>query len=432
MTALLDRLASLPAAEAEAVLRQAADDDIRTIAYGWEGVRARPEQLPPPGNWRTWFYLAGRGTGKTRTGAEYVRAQIERGACVRFGMIGPTAADVRDVMVEGESGLLRTCPPRNRPVYEPSKRRLTWPNGAMVTTYSADEPDRLRGPQHDGIWADEIAAWRYPETWDMAMFGLRLGSDPRALVTGTPKPTKLVRELLASSTTTVTRGTTYDNAANLAPAFLQQIIGKYEGTRLGRQELLAEVLTDSPGALWSHERLDQHRRREGDVPDLARIVVAVDPSGGDGPENDEQGIVVCGRGVDGRGYVLADRTCKLTPDGWGRRAVKAYLDFSADRLVYEQNFGGQMVESVIRTAAQAMGVTVATRAVHASRGKAVRAEPVAALDEQGRLSLVGSHPELEDELCTWSVESGQSPNRLDAYVWAFTNLLLAKREVKLL
>lgn len=431
MTALLDRLALLPAAEAEAVLRKASDDDIRDVRYGWDGVRARPEQTLPPGDWRVWLILAGRGWGKSRTGAEAVRRWVQHYPLVN--LIGATADDVRQIMVEGDSGILSICSPKERPDYKPAIRRLDWPNGAQSLLFTADEPERLRGKQSMKLWCDEIAAWRYgPQAWDQAMLGLRLGNNPQALATTTPRPVKLVRDLLAAPTTVLTRGSTYENTANLAPAFLQQIITKYEGTRLGRQELMAELLLDTPGALWNHERLDAHRRREGDVPDLARVVVAVDPSGGDGPENDEQGIVVCGKGVDGRGYVLADRTCKLTPDGWGRRAVRAYLDFAADRLVYEQNFGGQMVESVIRTAAQAMGVTVATKAVHASRGKAVRAEPVAALDEQGRLSLVGSHPELEDELCTWSVESGQSPNRLDAYVWAFTELLLTKREVKLL
>jgi phage terminase large subunit-like protein len=336
-------------------------------------------------------------------------------------LIGATAADVRDVMVEGESGIMATARPTFRPVYEPSKRRVTWPNGAIATTYSADEPDRLRGPQHDGGWADELAAWRRPEAWDMFLFGLRLGPDPRSVVTTTPRPTKIVKELLASPTTHPTRGATYDNLANLAPAFAEQIIRKYEGTRLGRQELYAEILTDVPGALWTYAMLEDRRP----PPDLARVVVAVDPSGGSDPENDAQGIGVVGLGIDGRGYVLADRTCKLSPDGWGRRTIQAYVDFKADLIVYERNFGGAMVEAVIRAAAQAMGVTTPKmKEVTASRGKMVRAQPVAALYEQGRASHCDVFSELEEELTTWTPESGQSPNRLDWLVWAMTELMV--------
>ncbi|HXI15220.1 MAG TPA: terminase family protein, partial [Chloroflexota bacterium] len=407
-------LSLLPRPERDSYLAQltATKQKAARLETDWSFWGRRDQQIPA-GDWRVWLVQSGRGWGKTRTGAETVRQWVRRYPYVN--LIGATADDVRQIMVEGESGVMAVCPDVERPQYNPSIRRLDWPNGAQSLLFTADEPERLRGKQSSKIWMDEIAAWRRgSQAWDQAMLGLRLGDNPQALATTTPRPVKLVRDLLAASTTVITRGTTYDNAANLAPAFLQQIITKYEGTRLGRQELLAELLLDTPGALFTRERLDEHRRREGEAPDMARVVVAVDPSGGDGPENDEQGIVVCGKGVDGRGYVLGDRTCKMSPDGWGRRAVKAYLDFSADRIVYEQNFGGQMVESVIKTAAQAMGVEVATKAVHASRGKAVRAEPIAALDEQGRISLVGSHPALEDELCSWTPESGKSPNILDA------------------
>lgn len=364
-------------------------------------------------------------THNTRTGAEWVREQAERGLRGRMAVIAPTAADARDVLVEGESGILAVSPPWFRPTYEPSKRRLTWSNGAQAAVYSADEPDRLRGPQHDGALCDEVAAWRYPETFDMLMFGLRIGADPRAVLTTTPRPTRVIRDLVAAPTTHVTRGSTYDNLENLAPAFADQIIRKYEGTRLGRQELLAEILTDVPGALWTYAMFDERRP----APDLTRVVVAVDPSGGSDPENDEQGIIVAGRGVDGAGYVLDDRSCRLSPDGWGRRAVQAYVDHHADRIVYERNFGGDMVQSVIQTAARSMGVTVATRAVTASRGKAVRAEPVAALYEQRRCWHTRPFPELEDQLTSWTAASGTSPDRLDALVWAMTDLLLDGTEV---
>lgn len=409
----------LPADERRALLDGLSDSDADDLLHDWR-FWARPDQIAPPGDWRTWLILAGRGWGKTRTGAEWVRSEVEAGRRGRLALIGATAADVRDVMIEGESGIMATARPSFRPVYEPSKRRVSWPNGAIATAYSADEPDRLRGPQHDGAWPDELAAWRYPEALDMLMFGLRLGSDPRSVVTTTPRPTKLIRDLMAAPTTAITTGSTYDNLANLAPAFAEQIIRKYEGTRLGRQELLAELLTDVPGALWTWAMLDNRQP----APDLARVVVAIDPSGGKDAENDEQGIVVAGTGVDARGYVLADRSCKLSPDGWGRRAVQAYIDFKADRIVYERNFGGDMAEAVIQTAARAMGVTVRVDAVVASRGKAVRAQPVAALYEQERVSHCETFAELEEEMTTWTPESGQSPNRMDALVWAITDLMV--------
>lgn len=394
------------------------------LRYEWRAW-ARPEQLQPQGDWRVWLILAGRGFGKTRTGAEWVRGEVESGRRGRLALVAPTAADARDVMVEGESGILAISPPWCRPNYEPSKRRLTWPNGAIATVFTADEPERLRGPQHDGAWCDELGAWRYPDAWDMLQFGLRLGDDPRVVVTTTPKPVKLVKALRDSPTTVITRGSTYDNAANLAPQYLDTVRAKYEGTRLGRQELYAEVLDDVPGALWTQDRIDELRVKVH--PELSRIVVAVDPSGGSTEKNDEQGIVAAGRGVDGHSYTIADRSCRLSPDGWGRRAVDAYLEFGADRLVYEKNFGGEMIEHVIQTVARSMGVRVATRAVVASRGKTVRAEPVAALAEQGKDHHVGRMDELEEEMCHFSpLGMAKSPNRADAKVWAITDLMLGQ------
>ena len=362
--------------------------------------------------------LAGRGFGKTRTGAEYVRAQVEAGNAGRVALVAPTAADARDVMVEGESGLLAIAPPWNRPNYEPSKRRVTWPNGALATLYSADEPERLRGPQHDLAWPDELASWRYPEAWDMLMFGLRLGRKPRVVVTTTPKPTRLIRELLASPTTVVTRGSTFDNRANLAPAFFEQVIRKYEGTRLGRQELYAEVLDDVPGALWTRAMIDAAQQSHP-TPDLVRVVVAIDPAVTSGEDSDETGIIVAGRAADGLVHVLADRSCRMSPDGWATRAVTALDDFKADRIVAEVNNGGDLVEATIRTVRRNVPYTK----VHASRGKRVRAEPIAALYEQGKVRHAAGLHALEDQMMTFVPDGNEgSPDRVDALVWALTEL----------
>jgi phage terminase large subunit-like protein len=397
------------------------------LACDWE-LWGRQTQQPPPGDWRYWLILAGRGFGKTRAGAEWVRAQIAAGRR-RIALVGPTVADVRDVMVEGESGLLSIAPAGSRPDFQPSRRRLVWPDGAMAFLYSAQQPERLRGPQHDAAWADELAAWkRGQETWDQLQFGLRLGADPRAVITTTPKPIPLVRDLLADPLCVVTRGATHENRLHVPPAFLERIVKRYEGTRLGRQELYAEVLSDVQGAFWSFEML--LAARIAAPPDLRRVVVAVDPSGSNGHDDgDQQGIVVAGLGVDGMGYVLADRTCRLSPQGWGRRAVEAFDEFSADRIVAEKNYGGEMVRFTI----QAVRATAPVTLVSAARGKTVRAEPIAALYEQGRVRHLIPDPsqnpfaELEAEMrhATPNGYVGEaSPNRLDALVWALTDLFL--------
>jgi len=379
--------------------------------------RARPEQVAPDGDWTTWIYMAGRGAGKTRAGSEWVHEQID-GGCRRIALVGATAADVRDVMVEGESGILATARPGMRPVYEPSRRRLTWPNGAIATTYSAEEPERLRGPQHDAAWADELGAWRYSETWDMLMFGLRLGQRPQALVTTTPRPTALVRAILANPSSVLTRGTTYDNRDNLAPSFFDAIITRYEGTRLGRQELMGELIDDVPGALWTMRQLDDLRVQQ--APDMARVIVAVDPAATSGPESDETGIVVVGIGVDGHGYVIDDRSCRMSPDGWARRAAQAYHEFEADRLVVEDNQGGEMVEFTLGT----VDGTVPVKRIRAARGKRLRAEPVAALYEQGRVHHVGGLPQLEDQMGSFTGDGGEHDDRVDALVHALTEVML--------
>lgn len=439
-------------------------DEIKALPYEWNDFWARKDQVAPGPimksgvAWLVWLVLAGRGFGKTRTGAEFIRDAIEHGGYQRAAIVGPTSRDVRKVMIEGESGLLSVCPPWNRPRYEPSNLRLVWPSGAEAHLYTADEPERLRGPQHDIAWCDELCSWRYPEAWDMLMFGMRLGN-PRMCVTTTPKPIKLLRELIASASTAVTRGSTYDNRDNLAPAFFTNVVSKYEGTRLGRQELKAEILDDVPGALWTYALIESTRKRLDQLPGISqnveqerikrirncmtRIVVAIDPSGTSGPRSksnqqglvvteeskaNDVGIIVCGKGIDGHGYVLEDLTINAPPSVWGSRAVEAYHRWMADRIIAERNFGGAMVEFVIRAADR----KVAYKEVNASRGKSVRAEPIASLyqkttQREAMIHHVGAFPELETQL-TMMTSNGYtgdgSPDRLDALVWGMTELML--------
>lgn len=398
------------------------DSQIEGLLWDWEAW-ARPEQLPPDGDWLTWVIDAGRGFGKTRAGAEWVRYQVDAGA-QRIALIGETYKDLVEVMCFGDSGLISVFPDHQKPkiVANPNVQ-VTFHTGAVALGYNATQPNQLRGPQFDAAWCDELAKWRHArETWDMLQFALRLGERPRALVTTTPRPIPVLKEIKSEATTVVTRGSTYDNAANLAPSFLGKVREKYEGTRLGRQEIYAETLDDLPGALWTRAMIDECQRAT--TPDFQRVVVAVDPSGTGGEEDsgDSIGIVVAAKGVDGRAYVLADRTCKLSPDGWGRRAVEAYWEFGADRIVAERNFGGAMVKHVIRTVDR----NVSYKEVTASRGKVARAEPVAALYEQGKVSHIGGLPELEDQMCMIGPDGyiGEgSPDRVDALVWALSELM---------
>lgn len=381
-------------------------------------VQAREDQLAPPGDWTVWLLLAGRGAGKTRAGAEWVKQQVDAGA-QRIALVAPTAADVRDTMVEGESGLLSVYPPGRRPHYESSKRRITWPHGAIATLFSADEPDRLRGPQHEAAWADELAAWnRADDAWANLMMGLRLGQS-RCCVTTTPRPIPIIRSLMdrADADVAVTRASTRANFGNLSRAFREQIIAQYEGTRLGRQELDAEILEDVPGALWSRDMIEA--QRAATVPTLKRIVVGVDPAATSGDSADHTGVVVAGVDHAGQGYVLEDRSLRASPDGWGREAVQAYHRWQADRIVAEKNQGGEMVQSVMRTVDRQVPIKL----VHASRGKQTRAEPVAALYEQGKVYHAARLDRLEDEMCSYDGE-GDSPDRLDASVWGLTELML--------
>jgi phage terminase large subunit-like protein len=395
-----------------------------TLADGGWRAKARPSQLPPEGGWNGWLLMAGRGFGKNFTGAGWVNECVETQLAGRIGLVAATAADARDVMVEGESGILNLAPSWNVPEYEPSKRRLTWKNGATATLFSAEESDRLRGPQFDLAWADELAAWPDPQTtWDMLQFGLRLGRHPRWLATTTPRPIKLLKALLAreGQDVVVTRGSTFENEANLAPTFIQALRIRYEGTRLGRQEINAELLSDTPGALWQLEWLD--RDRVSKAPDLRRIVVAIDPAVSNNEGSDETGIVVAGIGGDKHTYVIEDLSGRYAPHEWAAKAIEAYRRHKADRILAEVNNGGAMVEATIR----AVDHVVSYKSVHASRGKVVRAEPIAALYEQRKVHHVGGFPTLEDQLCAFTSDfdrgrAGYSPDRVDALVWALTEL----------
>lgn len=406
------QLALLPPAERDAFFAECTPEELAALEYDWTGFWARPNQLPPPGTWKVWLILAGRGFGKSRTGAEQVIGWAKTPKR-RIALVAETAADARDVMVEGESGILACAPPWCQPKYEPSKRRLTWPNGTLATTYSGDAPEQLRGPQHHYAWCDEVAKWKYAQdSWDNFELGLRLGDHPQAVATTTPRPIPLLRHLLADPGTVVTRGSTYDNTVNLAASFKARILAKYEGTRLGRQELHAELLEDTPGALWTRKLLEDTRVRT--TPALKRIVIGLDPGG-------EAGIIVAGVGEDGHGYVLEDLSLSGSPATWAGQAITGYYKYKANAIIAETNHGGEMVITTIAT----QDAKVATKKVWASQGKYARAEPVSALYEKGLVHHVGMFATLEDQMCNWVPGEGlPSPNELDGCVWALTDLLL--------
>lgn len=404
------------------ILSGLTEADLEELEHEWR-FWARKEQLAPEGDWAVWLALAGRGFGKTEAGAQWVKER-EAGGARSIALVAETQKDLEEVMVPR---LLSIYPDGKKPTVRFKPVRVLWPSGSTALGYNGTEPNQLRGPEFDTAWVDELAKYRYArETWDMLQFTMRAGDDPRIFVSTTPRPIPVIKEIIKDTSTVVTRGSTFDNAANLPKQFLDRLQKRYEGTRLGRQELNAEILDDLPGALFTRAMFDETRRVE--APDMSRVVVAVDPSGTGGSEDngDSVGIVVAGLGIDGRGYVLADRTCKLSPDGWGKRAVAAYHEFRADRIVAERNFGGAMVEHVIRT----VDKNVSYKEVVASRGKVARAEPVAALYEQGRVSHVAALAELEDQLCQIGPEGfiGEgSPDRADALVWALAELMLEKK-----
>lgn len=395
------------------------DEEAHALWYDWPSW-ARDEQLMPEGDWLTWLVLAGRGFGKTRSLAEAVRTIVTREPGIRIAIIGPTAADCRDVIIEGESGIVSVFPGGEKPEYLPSKRLLRFANGSLGFVYSAEEPERLRGPQHHYAVVDELAVYPDAEAlWDNLRFGLRLGTRPRVIVTTTPKPLLFLKKLMADASTVVTRGSTFDNSANLPAPVLDYFRRVYGGTRIGQQELMGVVLDEAEGALWHRSRIEALRVQE--APELVRIVVAIDPSTTSGENSDECGIIAAGIGADGHGYVLADRSCRLPPDQWAARAISLYDHLEADKVIAESNAGGDMIESVLRTIRR----SIPYEKIHASRGKVVRAEPIAALYEQGRVHHIGDLSALEDEMVNFVPGAlSKSPNRADALVWALTFLMV--------
>ncbi len=463
--------ASIASGRLSEVLNELSADELEFITHDWE-LWARDEQLAPSSigasratssgasgrldegeseapikSWRVWLLLGGRGSGKTRAGAEWVRSlacggdevssaaagstkESRRGQTknqpARIALVGKTLGDVRNVMIEGQSGLLAIHPAHDRPDFEPSKRRLTWPNGAVAELFSADEAEALRGPQFTAAWCDELAKWRGAErAWDMLQFALRLGEAPRVCVTTTPRATKLLKQIIADEATVTVNIATADNATNLAPTFLAEMTRRYAGSAIGRQELLGEIVEDASDGLWRRHWIEEARVEN--APEMQRIVVALDPPVTATASSDACGIVVAGLGVDKRAYVLADRTIQgRTPELWARAALGAYDDFEADRMVAEVNQGGDLVISVLQQFRENFPVVK----VRATRGKWVRAEPVAALYAEGRVAHAGRFDALEDQMCAFGSDGtvkGRSPDRADALVWAITDLLLSDR-----
>jgi phage terminase large subunit-like protein len=417
-----------------ALLAQLPPEKAEELIYTW-AFWARPQQIAPEGDWNVWYVNAGRGFGKTRAGVEWVRAKVKNGT-KRIAAIAATNSDIERVMVNGESGFLARCwrgdkdhkgKPLGNPLWAPTKRLLTWENGAYVQFFSAEEPERLRGPQFEAAWCDELAAWNKDrDTWDMLQFTLRLGKHPQVCVTTTPRPTKLVRDILKNPKSVVTYGSTFDNSVNLAPTFIQAVKDQYEGTRLGRQELYAEIMDEASGALWTRELLSRCEVEGADDPvafakTLARVVISVDPAVTSNAESDMTGIIVAGIDLNGCSYILEDATDRYTPEGWATKAIALYNLYEADKIVAERNQGGDMVRSTLHTVDE----TVPVKLVHASRGKFARAEPVSSLYERGKVKHLRGLDALEDQLVQWEpLGSIGSPDRLDSMVWAITELAL--------
>lgn len=420
-------LASLPEVERAEFLSSLTDEQAYALLHDWN-FWARPEQLPPK-QWGKdgcfiWNLRMGRGAGKTRTGSEVFIWAVRYGGYKFPNLAGATAEDVREIMIEGESGILACAPEDFKPKFIPSLKKLIWPNGVESHIYYGSEPNKARGPQSDYLWCDELAKWQFAEeTFDNLLMGLRLGPNPLCMVTSTPKPTRFLMDLekrqdkQGRNCTVVTRGRTQDNYKNLSPVFISTIISKYEGTRLGRQELDGEFLNDNPDALWKRSDIDNNRVKE--IPQLFYVVVGVDPAATSKAGSDDTGIIVAGKDGAGQYYVLGDYTLHDTPQAWGTAAITAYHKHKANLIIGETNNGGEMVEHTIKT----IDSNIPFRAVHASRGKATRAEPVSALYEQGKVKHFGNFPELEDQLCEWEPGSEKSPDRLDALVWAISFLM---------
>lgn len=419
-------LASLPESERAEILSKLSDEQAYALLHDWY-FWARPEQLPPK-QWGkdgcfVWSLRMGRGAGKTRTGSElFIRA-------VRFGgykypnLAGATAEDVREIMIEGESGILACAPEDYMPEFIPSLKKLIWPNKVETHIYYGSEPNKARGPQSDYLWCDELSKWQFAEeTFDNLLMGLRLGPKPLCMVTSTPKPTKFLMDLekrqdkQGRSCTVVTRGRTQDNYKNLSPVFISTIISKYEGTRLGRQELDGEYLNDNPEALWKRSDIDNNRVRQ--IPQLSYVVVGIDPAVTSKEGSDDTGIIVAGKGTDGHGYILGDYTVHDTPRKWAEAAITAYNKHEANTIIGETNNGGDLVEMNIK----AVNSSIPFQSVHSSRGKATRAKPISALYEKNVIHHFGTFSELENQLCEWVPGAEKSPDRLDALVFALTSL----------
>lgn len=414
----------LPEAARVKAIQSLSDEEAEALLYDW-AFWARPNQLPPDTDWYIWLILSGRGFGKTRSGNEWVVAQAKAGIGP-IALVGQTKADVRDTIIElGDSSILKISPPWFMPEYEPSKRRLTWPNGVQAIVYSGDEPDQLRGPQHAKALVDELCKFKYPQdTWDNLMFGLRVGEKPQAVVTTTPRPIKTLKQIYNDPRTVKSEGHTLDNRNNLPPSFLKYILERYEGTRLGRQELAGEILSDNPGALWRRSWLDEFRITK--PPAFITVAIGVDPEVTNNESSAETGIIAAGIANQVsklHGFVLEDCSLRGSPKEWATAAITLYYKLKANYIVAEVNQGGDMVEAVIHS----VDPNVPVKKIHASRSKEVRAEPVSALYEQGRVHHVGFFPELEDQLCEW-VPGEKSPDRLDATVHVLTDLMLGEPE----
>lgn len=406
-------------------------EELEVIKYDWEGFWARTSQIEPDGNWRNWLILSGRGWGKTRCGAEWVVKFAKNNPKRHLAVVGQTKGDVRDTMVEvGESSILKISPPWFYPSYEPSKRRLVWPNGCVAGLYSGDSPDQLRGPNFSAAWCDELAKFQYAEdTWSNLQMALRVGKSPRVVITTTPRPTKIIKQIIQSPDTHVTYGTTYENQENLSAAFIESITSQYEGTRLGEQELMGKLLSDNPLALFPQNVIERTRFNSfNQLPAMTRICVAVDPAGTSEKTSSETGIIVAGKGEDGNAYIWGDLSGRARPLEWARRAVRAYREVDADALVVETNHGGEMVIENLRS----VDPNVRIVPVKASKGKEARAEPVASLFERGKVRIVGHLDKLEDQMVSFvpglrARDQASGTDRMDAMCWAIHYLLVANR-----
>lgn len=425
---LYDKIAKKPKHLVQQWVASLPEDVAKDLAHKPWWYIGRPEQQEPEGDWNIWLILSGRGWGKTRTGGEWLASAIRRepvapdGTPTQWAIVAPTFGDARDVCVEGPSGILRAIKPNEVKYWNRSHGTLFFNNGCRIYCFGADTPDAGRGLNLAGAWLDEIAIWAYPEaTWTEGLApALRIGNKPRVVATTTPKPIKLLRDWTSRTdgSVYVTRGSTFDNAKNLSPSALQELKARYEGTRTGRQELYGELLEDAEGALWSRDLIERSRITADKLPTLIRVVVAIDPAVTSGENSDETGIVTAGQTADGHYYVLADDTLRDSPDNWARKAVQAFHKHKADRIVAETNNGGDMVILLLRQ----VEPNIPTKKLTATRGKRVRAEPISALYEQGRVHHVGAFPKLEDQMVMWTPDSGESPDRLDALVWALTEL----------